>query len=445
MEKQKTLREEISIEGIGLHSGTPVHVTIKPAAEDTGIVFKRIDIDPSRGVEAIVANVSDPSTHAGRQTTLAKKGSQFQTIEHLLASLHAFGIDNAVIEIDNRELPALDGSARRYAELIETVGTREQNGAKDVLVIEEPVYIDNDRATTVVLPAPDFRISYTLSYNHPSLADHYFHCVVDQAFFAKELAPARTFCLKEEADALRAAGYGKGATPKNTLVFENNKPIDNELRFCDEAARHKVVDLIGDLYLLGCPIRGHIITARTGHAQNLQLVKKLTELRVNKRGKKMSTQEKISLDEIRNLKQLDIMHILRVLPHRYPFLLVDRILELDPGKRIVAIKNVTINEPFFQGHFEGHPIMPGVLIVEAMAQAGGIVTMMREEKPEDKVAYFMSIEKAKFRAPVRPGDQMRFEVDVIKSKGPIGVCACKAFVEEKVVCEAEVMFTIMNR
>jgi UDP-3-O-[3-hydroxymyristoyl] N-acetylglucosamine deacetylase / 3-hydroxyacyl-[acyl-carrier-protein] dehydratase len=445
MEKQKTLKGTISIEGIGLHSATPVRLIIQPAPEDTGIIFRRVDIDPGLDVHAVSANVSDPNNHAGRQTTLAKGKSRFQTIEHLLASLHAFGIDNAIIEIDNLELPALDGSARTYAEEIQKTGICEQARLKDVLVIEEPIYVDNGRSTTVVLPAPDFQISYTLSYNHPALADQYVHFVIDQDTFSKELAPARTFCLKEEAEALRSAGYGKGANSTNTLVFENNKPIDNTLRFCDEAARHKVVDLIGDLYLLGCPIRGHIITARTGHAQNLQLVKKLTELRATKRGKKMSAQEKISLDEIRNLKQLDIMHILRVLPHRYPFLLVDRILDLDPGKRIVAIKNVTINEPFFHGHFEGHPIMPGVLIVEAMAQAGGIVTMMREEKPEEKVAYFMSIEKAKFRAPVRPGDQMRFEVDVIKSKGPIGVCACKAFVEEKVVCEAEVMFTIMNR
>jgi UDP-3-O-[3-hydroxymyristoyl] N-acetylglucosamine deacetylase/3-hydroxyacyl-[acyl-carrier-protein] dehydratase len=440
METQKTIKSEIRIDGIGLHSGNPVHLVLKPSPANTGILFKRVDVPTSLAIKATIENIADPARHAGRQTTLGTGEAYIQTIEHLMAALHACGIDNLLVEIDSSELPALDGSSLPYVQAIEAVGLCDLKEAKAVLEITEPIHIDNGRSTTVVLPSPDFRISYTLSYNDPNLVDQHVSFVITKELYEKELASARTFCLKKEADALVAQGYGKGATPQNTLIFENNAPVDNVLRFPDEAARHKVVDLIGDLYMLGCTIKGHVITSRTGHAQNFALVKKLTELR----GKKMN-KTVMDVNELRKLKQMDIMQVMQVLPHRFPFLLVDRILDLEPGKRIVALKNVTINEPFFQGHFEGHPIMPGVLIVEAMAQAGGIVTMLNEENPGEKVAYFMSIDKAKFRAPVRPGDQMIFEVEVVRSKGPIGVCACKALVEGKVVCSAEVKFTIVDR
>lgn len=441
MEKQKTIKRDIAIEGIGLHSGNPVHLTLKPASANSGIVFRRVDIPSAPDMRVCIDAISDPSLHAGRQTTLGKGKAQIQTIEHLMAALHACGVDNAVVEIDSSELPALDGSSLRYVQAIHEVGVVAQDAEKEVLVITERLEIDNGRTKTVIEPAETFRVTYTLRYNDDNLREQQATFDISDATYETDLAPARTFCLKKEADALLSQGYGKGATPQNTLVFENNVPVDNTLRFEDEAARHKIVDLVGDLYMLGCTIRGHVITECTGHAQNFELVKKLSELR----GKKMTNESKVDVSALRKLKQMDIMQVMQVLPHRFPFLLVDRILDLEPGKRIVALKNVTINEPFFQGHFQGHPIMPGVLIIEAMAQAGGIVTMLKEEKPEEKVAYFMSIDKAKFRAPVRPGDQMRFEIDVIRSKGPIGVCACKAIVDEKVVCSAEVKFTVVDR
>ncbi len=441
MKKQKTLKKTISFKGVGLHTGNPVVVMVHPAPANSGIVFKRSDMPDSAEVPATVEYVLSDQEHAGRQTTLGNDKTIFQTIEHLMATFHAFGIDNARVEIDSAELPALDGNALPYVEEFRKVGIEEQDATKDILEVTEPVYLEKDGTSMVVFPSNELRISYTLSYKHPSLSDQFVSFCVDEDIFVKELAPARTFCLKEEADALLKMGYGKGASTQNTLVFDNNIPVENTLFFDDEAARHKVVDLIGDIYLLGCSLKGHIVTCRTGHAQNIELVKKLLPL------KKKAQQKKGAADMVglRNCTQMDIDQIMKVLPHRYPFLLIDRVVDLEPGKKIVAIKNVSINEPFFQGHFPGHPIMPGVLIVEALAQAGGIVTMLKEENPEEKVAYFMSIDKAKFRAPVVPGDQLRFEVEVVKSKGPIGVCACKAYVDTKLVCSAEVKFTIVKK
>ncbi|MBU1862964.1 MAG: UDP-3-O-acyl-N-acetylglucosamine deacetylase [Candidatus Omnitrophica bacterium] len=437
MGKQKTLKSSFSIKGVGLHTGKAVTVTAEPAPPGSGIVFKYVDDAETHEVRATVDNI----IIGGRQTALRCGAKQIQTIEHLMASLNAFGITNAIIKIDNSELPALDGSALSYAREIEDVGTQEQAAEQNVVEVTEPVYLETETTSTVVLPHPELRISYTLSYNHPALSDQFVTYTVDEKTFVNELAPARTFCLKEEADALLAQGYGKGANYQNTLVFDDNVPVDNTLRFPDEAARHKVVDLIGDLYLLGCPLKGHIITCRTGHVQNVELVKRLSALK--KKATRADNKEGV-LDMI-NKRQFDINDIQKILPHRYPFLLIDRVISLEPGKRIIAIKNVTINEPFFQGHFEGHPIMPGVLIIEAMAQAGGILTMLKEENQGDKVAYFMSIDKAKFRSPVVPGDQLRFDITMIRAKGRIGICACKAYVEEKLVCEAEVKFTVMDR
>lgn len=440
---QKTLAGEITLSGVGLHTGKDVTVTLKPADEDTGIRFRRTDLLSDNDIRVGIDNVVLADGHSGRQTTIGHGKAIVQTVEHLLASLHVLGITNIIIEVNSAELPALDGSAIEYVNAIKKTGVAKQNKEQSVFSVSEPLSIDFNGNTTTILPADALRITYTLNYNNPALSEQNVTFEVTPEIFTKELAPARTFCLKEEAEALLAAGYGKGANYQNTLVFEDNAPIENTLRFDDEAARHKVIDLIGDLYLLGQPVKGHIITAKTGHAQNFELVKKIYESKEKTMTEKNAKTIKDSLD-FDNL-DFDINKIMAFMPHRYPFLLVDRVIELDPGKRIVAIKNVTITEPFFQGHFPGHPIMPGVLIVEAMAQAGGIVSMMKEDHPEEKVAYFMSIDKAKFRAPVIPGDQLRFEVNVIKSKGRIGVCDCKAFVEEKLVCSAEVMFTIMDK
>ncbi len=428
--KQRTIREEVKFCGVGLHSGKEVTLSLVPAEADNGIIIRRVDCGSHNEIKLGLESVLPPDKHQGRQTTLSNGNVSVQTIEHLLAVLHVFKITNLIIEIDNFELPALDGSALPYAEALKDIVV-EQEGFIAPLIVKAPLEIDNGFSTTAVFPSERLRIDYTLSYGDKNLADQFVSVIIDEETFVRELAPARTFCLKHEADMLLAMGYGKGATAQNTLVFENNEPIDNKLRFRDEAARHKITDLLGDVYILGRPVIGHIITAKTGHNQNYVLTKKMGEVSMSEK----------NID----INNFDINSIMSVMPHRYPFLLIDRVLELEPGKRVVAIKNVTINEPFFQGHFPNHPIMPGVLIVEAMAQAGGIVTMLKEKNPEEKVAYFMSIDKAKFRAPVKPGDQLRFEIDVIKSKGPIGVCDCKAYVDGKLVCSAEVKFMVVDK
>jgi len=440
MAKQKTIKESFTISGKGLHTGLSTSVTVKPATENSGIIVQRVNGTTKPQVKAVVDNIFDPALSGGRQTNLICGEHKVQTIEHLLSAFHAFGISNVLVEIDSDELPALDGSSLQYAEAITESGIVEQDAKQECLVIKEPVYVETAETSTVVLPYDGFRISYTLSYGNPALSDQFVMFDVTEETFLNELSPARTFCLKEEAELLQSKGFGKGASYENTLVFEDNQPVNNTLRFPDEAARHKVVDLIGDLYLLGCPLKGHIVTQKTGHAHNIALVQKLRTLIANNAE---SATDKYA--DIRSASQLDIHQIMRVLPHRYPFLLVDKIIELIPGKRAVGIKNISVNESVFLGHFPGHPIFPGVLIVEAMAQTGGIVTMMKEKHPEKKVAYFMSIDKVKFRAPVLPGDQLRMEIDVVRSKGPIGVCSCKSYVGEKLVCEGEIKFTTMDK
>ena len=440
-ETQKTIKSAFTVKGAGLHTGKSVTVTVKPALPNTGICFKRIDSATGEAVRATITNLVAKPGLGGRQTVLVCGDKSVQTIEHLMSALNAFGIDNAIVEIEGDELPALDGSSLSYAEAIKKNGREDQKVAREYCEITEPVYLNSGATSMVVLPSKEFKISYTLSYNHESLSDQFISLTVDEDTYIKELAPARTFCLLEEAKALRDKGFGKGASYENTLVFDNNLPVNNKLRFSNEAVRHKVVDLIGDLYLLGRPLRGHVIAYRTGHTQNFELVKKLIALQ-QKQG--ASSQAAAQAEGAFEVMQLDINDIMEFAPHRYPALFVDKVIELVPGKRAVAIKNVTINEPFFQGHFPGHPIMPGVLIVEALAQVGGIV-VLRCEGNRGKLAYFMSIDKAKFRAPVLPGDQLRMEVDVIKAKGRFGVCACKAYVEKKLVCEADVKFTLVDR
>jgi len=373
MRSQKTLKEAITIKGVGLHTGKPVEVTIKPAPANTGIVFKRVDISSAKEVPANVQNVILPTSGGGRQTLLADGDTKVQTIEHLMATLCAFGIDNAFVDINSDELPALDGSALQYAKKIIASGKVEQHAPQRIFEVTEPVYLENGETSTVVLPSSDFRISYTLSYNNPALSDQFVSFVVNEDIFVKELAPARTFCLKEEAQALLAQGFGKGANPQNTLVFDNNLPVDNELRFSDEAARHKVVDLIGDLYLLGCPLRGHIITCRTGHKQNFELVKKLFAMKEksgNKTPISRSPQEGVqpaplSGGAVVEGTELNINQIMQIMPHRYPFLFIDRIIHIEPGKKAIGIKNISFNEEIFLGQFPGHPIFPGVFVQHA--------------------------------------------------------------------------------
>lgn len=425
--KQRTLKTHVNFEGVGLHTGRKVTITVRPAPANSGILFSRVDLDPDLKVRAVVENVRPDEM---RQTALVVGKGVIRTIEHLMATFHGLGLDNALVEIDGDEVPGMDGSALDFTRGILEAGFEEQDAERKFLEIKEPIYVDHGDQSIVIVPAPNLQVSYTLSYRDADLDDQYVTMTVLPEIFERELAPARTFCLKKEAEQLLAMGFGKGANPLNTLIFEKNRPIGNELRFEDEACRHKITDILGDLFLCGKFIRGHVIASRSGHNLNLELTRKLVMTNPNS-------------SDIAAKKTLTVEDIQKVIPHRYPFLFVDRIENFEPGVRATGYKQVTMNDYFFQGHFPGHPVMPGVLIVEAMAQVGGVV-MLSEPDNRGKIAYFMSVDSVKWRNPVRPGDTLRMEVDVLKKRAKFGQCAGKAYVGDSLVCEAEVKFAVVD-
>ncbi len=425
---QKTLKNTVRFDGQGLHTGRSVKLAVHPAPSDSGIHFCRVDLDPNLKVRALVQNVRSDEM---RQTALVVGSGMVRTIEHLMATFHGLEIDNALVEVDGEELPAMDGSARDFTQAFLNTGSVEQNAPRKWIEVQKPIFVDRGDQSLIILPAPNLMISYTLSYQHQDLDDQYLSLGVLPEIFERELSSARTFCLKEEANALLAQGFGKGANLKNTLVFERNAPLENTLRFEDEACRHKIMDLMGDLFLAGGFIRGHVIAARSGHTLNLEFVRELI-------GATKSEEAFVPGSE------LNVSDIQKIIPHRYPFLFIDKIKNFVPGTRATGYKQVTMNDYFFQGHFPNHPVMPGVLIIEAMAQVGGVIMLSKPEN-RNKIAYFMSIDSAKFRHPVMPGDELRMEVEVQKIRARTGQCAGQAYVGDKLVCEAEVKFAVVDR
>lgn len=437
MDKQKTIAKEVSLKGVGLHTANNVNVTFKPADTDTGINFIRTDL-PGRPVIKATPEFLLSQDRSPRRTSIAEAGAEIQTIEHLMAALSGLGIDNLTIEIDNNEVPGLDGSSLKFVEILAQAELKEQEKEKQYYLIKEPIFIEEDGGSISAIPSQEFKISYTLNYNHPLLKAQFMELVFNNDTFKNELASARTFCLENEADELQKQGLGCGANYNNTLVVGKSGVIKNKLRFEDEFVRHKILDLVGDLYLLGKPIKGHITALRSGHALNLKLVQKLAKQK-----------ERYSLGGIgagyqpQAEEQLDIDTIKKILPHREPFLFVDRILSLEKGKHATGMKNVTINDYFFKGHFPGRPVMPGVLIVEAMAQVGGVM-MLAPEENRGKLAYFLAADNVKFRKTVVPGDQLILDVSAGRIKSKTGQVHAKALVDGKVVAEADLMFALVE-
>ncbi|MBN1586293.1 MAG: bifunctional UDP-3-O-[3-hydroxymyristoyl] N-acetylglucosamine deacetylase/3-hydroxyacyl-ACP dehydratase [Candidatus Omnitrophica bacterium] len=436
---QQTINKPVSIKGVGLHTGQEVTLTLKPAPPRTGVQFVRTDLPNRPVIPALVENLVDLS-QSPRRTSVGINGVEIHTIEHLMASLWGLNIHNVFVEINAEELPGMDGSAVPFVQALRDAGINPQTAPATTFYAREPIWVEDSarRCFLAVLPSSELRVSYMLSYDHPLLHAQYASFGLSNGVFESDIAPSRTFCLQREADELRKLGLGKGATYENTLVLGNDGVIDNNLRFENEFARHKVLDLLGDLSLLGFNLVGHIVAIRSGHPLNIQFIQKVAS--AHKRSRDAALYPGKAQP---GATAMDINVIKRILPHRYPFLLVDRITEIDPLKRAVGIKNVTINDNFFAGHFPGRPVMPGVMIIEALAQVAGVLLLNSAENSK-KFAYFASVSKGKFRRTVVPGDQLFLEVDVLKIRPRTGLVYGKALVDGKVVAEAELMFSLVD-
>ena len=426
--KQRTLRTATEFSGKGLHSGETVQVRVLPAQPDHGIEFVRTDMPESDPIPARIQYYSEKE----RRTRLQRGPASVDTVEHMLAACSGLGIDNLTVEISGQEMPGMDGSAKPFLELFKQAGIADQRPAAKVYQLDAPVYVRQGDATIVALPVetPGLTLQYVASYDEPGVSGGTLQIDITPESFEEQLASARTFCLASEVEALKAAGLGKGATRENTIVLGDP---DTELRIEHEPVRHKLLDLLGDLRLLGADLDAHIIATRSGHRTNAELVRKLTD------GMQLAETGGV----IQRESGMDIREILRMLPHRYPFLLIDRVIEIDGYKRAIAVKNVTINEPYFTGHFPDRPLMPAVLQLEAMAQLAGVL-LLRKLENTGKLAVLWAIDKVKLRGAVTPGDQLRLEVETLKMKGQTALVRGTGSVAGRIVCEANLMFTMVD-
>lgn len=432
MKLQKTIKTDAKISGKGLFGGKEAKVVFRPASVDSGLVFVRTDVPETIRITAIAPNIAERS----RRTTIRKGSVSIETVEHCLAAVSAMEIDNLVIEVYGPELPAPDCSCAEYFKVLKRAGVVEQQLSRKEFVISEPISITDGDASIYALPYADdgLNITYDLDYGgYTGIGRQVFSCRVTAESFERNLAPARTFLLEAEARQFQSRGMGTHISPRDLLVINSDGPIKNSYRFPNECVRHKIVDLIGDLTLVGRAIKGRIVAYKSGHSLNQRLVRKLYEA-----AEQAERIQKFGTDAV-----LDIRRIQKILPHRYPFLLVDKIIEVEGDARIKGIKNVTFNEQFFQGHFPGTPIMPGVLIIEAMAQVSGLLFAQRLEHT-GKLAVLLSMDAVKLRKSVVPGDQLVLTSETIKLRRRTAQCQCKAMVGETVVAEAQIKFMLID-
>lgn len=452
MTLQHTIGKSVSLTGVGLHTGVPAKVTFNPSPENYGIRFIRTDLEHKPEITADIENVVDLS----RGTTIGKDDVRVYSIEHVMSACAGLHIDNCRIEVQAQEIPLMDGSSQPYVELIQQAGIVEQNAEREYINITDPIMYVNGDVALAVFPLDYFRLTLEVDYNYPALGAQY-TTLFSMDDYVKDFASARTFCFLSEIEQLREQGLIKGGSLDSALVvqdveltndhieyirrlFAYKGPIEGgqngflnntKLRFWNEPCRHKALDLIGDLYLLGKPINAHIIGARTGHAANIAIAKKIREYCKARSKPVVPVKKGISLNH---------EEILNVLPHRYPFLLVDSVVELIPDEYICATKNVSFNDNFFMGHFPDNPTMPGVLQIEAMAQAGAIMGLYSQRNSEgDPNVLFLGIDKARFRGVVRPGDVLRMELKMVKYRRGTGKFEGKCYVGDKLVCEAELL------
>jgi len=429
---QRTIKTPVEIKGVGLHTGVESTLKIKPGPADSGVIFIRSDLEDKPEIPATIDFLAKNT----RRTSLRNGIGEVHTVEHFFAALMGLKVDNLVVEMDGPEIPGLDGSAAPFFNALKESGIVEQKAPRLHFDLDEPLTVEGNSCSLTAFPAKDgdLHLNYTLDFKDSPLGTQFYEFLLDEETFIQDLAPARTFCFNSEAEQLRSQGLGKGASYENTLVINDaGGVIDNEMRFSNEFVRHKLVDLVGDLFLVNADISGVITALKTGHENNANLVRLIVD--------------EIQLRENKGIlgreSGLDIKEIFDLLPHRYPFLLIDRVIEMEGYRRAVGIKNVTINEPFFQGHFPHQPIMPGVLILEAMAQLSGVLLLRRLENT-GKLAVLWSIDKVKLRRSVIPGDQMRIEIEATKVKDKIGQVMAKAKVNQNIVAQAILTFTLID-
>jgi UDP-3-O-[3-hydroxymyristoyl] N-acetylglucosamine deacetylase/3-hydroxyacyl-[acyl-carrier-protein] dehydratase len=440
---QQTLNRPASFSGVGLHSGTRVNMTILPAPANSGVRFRRVDLEGKPEIEARVENVGETD----RSTTLVKGNVKIHTVEHVLAALAGCGVDNAIVELDANEPPIADGSSREFCKMVQDAGLAPLAEKREPYSPSEPIELQAGDAVMTLFPHDGFKISCT-SADKKGQFTQFYSTEITPKIWERELADARTFCFYEEIEFLIKNGLIKGGSLENAIVIRDDAVLTTEpLRYPDEFVRHKMLDIVGDLSLLGRPIRGHLIAVKPSHAANCELVRQIAA-QMNKPLRAAQTfappppEVTAPVPLAAEGGAMDIEQIMKLLPHRPPFLMVDRILKVE-GNKIVGVKNVTMNEAYFQGHFPGHPIMPGVLQLEAMAQVAGLLLLQQVEFA-NQLAYFMSAEEVKWRRPVVPGDALIIEVEMTKVRGKIGKAKGVCRVGDDIVSEAEVTFMLRD-